>query len=142
MSPVGERGHMQVGEGWSARSIRWTREYWNGLEVAALGCGDDGKLEPAETEFALRLPPVPLLEPVCGEVSCGGVLMDQMRMVPSAAPDASIVRSGPPWWAEVSPNIDPEVPGRTQIVHTASVCPSNVVFGSTLPLSHIRTVAS
>lgn len=96
VSPVTESGLMQVGEGWSARSMRWTREYWNGREVAAFGWGDDGKLEPADTELALRLPPVPLLEPVCGDVSCGGVVMAQMRIVPSAAPEASIVRSGPP----------------------------------------------
>jgi hypothetical protein len=60
---------MQVGDGWSARSIRWTSEYWNGLDVAVFGCGDDGKFEPEDTEFALRLPPGPLLEPVCGDES-------------------------------------------------------------------------
>ena len=42
-------------------------ECWNGLKLAAFGCGEDGKLEPADTEFALRLPPVPLLEAWCGE---------------------------------------------------------------------------
>lgn len=53
---------MQVGDGRSGRSIRWTIEYWNGLKVAVFGWGEDGKLEPADTEFALRLPPVPLLD--------------------------------------------------------------------------------
>ena len=88
---------MHVGDGRSARSILCTSECWNGLVVAVFGCGDDGKFEPEDTEFALRLPPGPLLDPVCGDESCGGELTAQMSIVPSAAPEASIVLSGPPW---------------------------------------------
>lgn len=68
--------------------------------MAVLGWGEDGKLEPEETELARRLPPAPRREPVCGEDTWGDVLTAQIRIVPSAPPEATIVRSGPPWWMD------------------------------------------
>ncbi len=111
---------------------------------AVVACGEEGNLDPLETEFALRLPPAPLLEPVAddGNPDSCGELTAQIRIVPSAEPEASNMRSGPPWRALCSPNIEADVPGSTQTVHTASVCPSRVAFGSTRPRSQTRTVAS
>ena len=57
--------------------------------LATFGCGDVGKFEPAEIEFALLLPRAPRLDPPDGELSCGGVLTVQIRMVPSAPPATS-----------------------------------------------------
>jgi hypothetical protein len=76
-------------------SMEWTRVYVNGVVLATLGCGLEGKLLPLVT-LCLLLPPTPRRLPVEGEELCGGALTAQTLTVPSADPETSSSLSGPP----------------------------------------------